>query len=290
MAARSSWKGYLKLSLVSVPVKAFTATATGAQVRLNQLHEECHSRVKYQKVCPVHGELSADEIVSGYEFSKGQYVVIDTDELEKLRTENDKSISVDCFVPADEIDPVYHTGRTYYLVPDGPIGQKPYALLRDSMREDNLHGVARVVLSKKEQLVMLRPIDNLIGMTVLSYAPQVKLSSSFDDELVDMEASPDELALTKQLMAALVREDFDITEYRDEYTEKLTELIEAKVEGKELVSPPAEEAPAVINLMDALKASVQQVAVPEKTAAAKKKPAKQMAASKTKAPRKKKSG
>ena len=288
MAARSSWKGYLKLSLVSVPVKAFTATATSAQVRLNQLHEECHSRIKYQKVCPVHGEVAADEIVSGYEFAKGQYVVVDTDELEKLRTESDKSVSVDCFVSADEVDPVYHSGRTYYLVPDGPVGQKPYALLRDSMAEENLHGVARVVISKKEQLVLLRPVDGLIGMTVLSYAPQVKSASAFEDELVDMEANADELALTKQLMSALVKDEFDLTDYKDEYTEKLTELIEAKVEGKELVSPAAEEAPAVINLMDALKASVQQVAVPEKApAASKKKPARKMAASKTTATRKK---
>ena len=112
MPARSSWKGYLKLSLVSVPVKAFTASSSTAQIHLNQLHDECKSRVKYQKTCPIHGEISNDEIVSGYEFAKGQYVVIDPQEIEKLRTSGDKSIAVDCFVGADEIDPVYHTGRT----------------------------------------------------------------------------------------------------------------------------------------------------------------------------------
>src|SRR5262245_5335711 len=107
MAARSSWKGFLKLSLVSVPVKAFTATASGGgDVRLNQLHAECHSRINYKKTCPVHGEVSPDQIVSGYEHAKGQYVVIDTDELEKLRTADDKAINIDTFVAPDELDPV----------------------------------------------------------------------------------------------------------------------------------------------------------------------------------------
>src|SRR5262245_43595897 len=130
MAARSTWKGYLKVSLVSVPVKAYTATSSsGSPIALNQLHDKCHSRIKYQKTCPVHGEVSTDEIVMGYEFAKGQYVVVNPDEIEKLRTEGDKSISVNAFVPADAIDPVYNSGKTYYLVPDGPVGQKPFSLL-----------------------------------------------------------------------------------------------------------------------------------------------------------------
>lgn len=287
MPARSSWKGYLKLSLVSVPVKAFTAGGSGGQISLNQLHEECHSRIKYQKVCPIHGEVSADEIVSGYEFSKGQYVVIDPGELEKLRSESDKSIAVDCFVGADEIDPVYHTGKTYYLVPDGPVGQKPYALLHQSMAEANLHAVAQVVISNREQLVRLRPLDHLIAMSVLAYDTQVKKAAGFEDEFTETQSSDQELELTKTLIGALVREDFDIAAYKDKYTERLTQLIESKVEGKELVSPPSEEAPQVINLMDALKASVQQVKPPTKAAAAQKKPAKKTTPAKMGAVRKK---
>lgn len=286
MPARSSWKGYLKLSLVSVPVKAFTASSSTAQIHLNQLHDECKSRVKYQKTCPIHGEISNDEIVSGYEFAKGQYVVIDPQEIEKLRSSSDKSIAVDCFVGADEIDPVYHTGRTYYLVPDGPVGQKPYSLLVQSMGDANLHGVARVVISNKEQLVLIRPIDNLLGMTVLAYDAQVKKPAAFEDEITESDATKQEVELTQTLINALVRDDFDIAGYKDQYTERLTQLIESKVEGKELVTPPSEEEPQVINLMEALKASVQQVKPPAKTAAARRKPARKMATSKKKAAKK----
>lgn len=281
MAARSSWKGYLQLSLVSVPVKAYTAVSSGSgPIRLNQLHEECHSRIRYQKTCPVHGEVASDEIVMGYEFAKGQYVVVDPDELDKLRSESDKAVRVDAFVPSDAIDPVYHSGRTYYLVPDGPVGQKPYALLRQSMQEEGLCGIAQVVISNREQLVMVRPLENLIAMTVLEYDDQVKKPAAFEDELTETTSAAEEVKLTKTLLSAMTRDDLDLSQYKDQYVEKLTQLIEAKVEGKELVTPPAEDHPPVINLMEALKASVQQVRVPTQTAAARKKPARKMAASK----------
>ncbi len=119
MAPRTSWKGYLKLSLVSVPVKAFTANNTAEAIRLNQLHKGCNSRVKYQKVCPEHGELAATDIVSGYEYVKDQYVVIDPQELSLLRPESDKSVQIDGFISPSAIDPIYYSGKTYYLLPDG---------------------------------------------------------------------------------------------------------------------------------------------------------------------------
>jgi DNA end-binding protein Ku len=276
MPARSSWKGYLKISLVSVPVKAYTATSSdGGRIALNQLHEECHSRIRYQKVCPIHGEVGNDEIVSGFEYAKGQYVVIDPEELDKLRTESDRSINVDAFVHADAIDPIYLSGKTYYLVPEGPVGQKPYALIRQCMADENVHAVAQVVISGREQLVLLRPAEDLIAMSVLSYEGQVKKPSAFEDELVETETSDRELKLTRQLIEALVEEKFDIGRYSDTYTEKLAKVIEAKVAGKELVSPPPEEEPQVINLMQALKESVQRIQTPRK-----KKPSRKMAASK----------
>jgi DNA end-binding protein Ku len=279
MAPRSTWKGYLKLSLISIPLKAYTATSSGGSpISLNQLHEECKSRIRYQKTCPIHGEVSNDEIVSGYEFAKGQYVIIDPDELDQLRTESDKSINVEKFVPADAIDPLYHSGKTYYLVPDGPVGQKPYSLLRQTMADSGLHAIAQVVFNKREQLVLLRPIEKLLGMTVLEYHAQVKQPAAFEDEVTDAEASPDELQLAKTLIEGMSADEVDLSQYKDTYVEKLTALIESKVEGKELVSPPAEEAPSVINLMDALKASVQQIKAPAK-AAATEKPARKMAAS-----------
>jgi DNA end-binding protein Ku len=174
MPARHTWKGYLRLSLVTVPVKAYTANASGGgEIHLNQIHETCHSRIRYKKTCPVHGEVPTDEIVSGYEFTKGQFVVIDPTELDKLRTESDRAVQIAMFIAPDALDPVYHSGQTYYLAPDGPVGAKPYALLHDGMTRLGLHALAQVVLRGREQLVLLRPVGKVIAMTMRSYASQV---------------------------------------------------------------------------------------------------------------------
>ena len=260
MAPRSTWKGFLKLSLVSVPVKAFTASATAAEVRLNQLHKPCNNRVKYKKTCPEHGEISNDEIISGYEYSKGQYVVVDPDEIDKLRTKGDRSVTIDGFIAPDEIDPVFHAGKTYYLLPDGAVGQKPYALLHRGMDDQNVCAVARVVISGKEQLVLLRTLDKLIAMTVLVHNGKIKSADSFTDELVDAEIGDEEMKLTNTLIEASKIDEFEFEKYKDEYTEKLTKLIQMKVEGEEVVQVPDVEEPKIINIMEALKKSVAEVA------------------------------
>lgn len=280
---RSSWSGYLKLSLVSVPVKAYTASnSSGGRISLNQLHAECHSRIRYQKVCPIHGEVSQDEIVSGYEYAKGQYVVIDPTELEKLRTPSDKSITIDAVVSDGTIDQVYLSERNYYLLPDGAIGYKPYNLILKALNEEHLQAVARVVLANRESLVLLRPYEGVLTMTVLNYKHEVKEPAGFRDEIVATELSDQEVKLTKQLIEGMQQEDFDLGVYKDEYTERLTQVIEAKVAGQEIVSQPSAEEPGVINLMDALKASVQRVKTPKKAAEEEKaatKPPKKTAAS-----------
>ena len=174
MPPRSSWKGFLKLSLVSVPVKAFTANNTSEEIRLNQLHAECNSRVRYKKVCPEHGELRGEEIVSGYEYSKDNYVVIDPDELQKLRSESDKAVAIEGFVAPEEIDPLYFSGRTYYLLPDGMAG---HAALRPAAQGHAGRlggGAAKVVMSGRVQMVLLRPVGELLTMSVLTYAKRIK--------------------------------------------------------------------------------------------------------------------
>jgi DNA end-binding protein Ku len=279
MAARSSWKGFLKLSLVSVPVKAYTATASGGgEVRLNQLHAECNSRINYKKSCPIHGEVSGEQIVSGYEYSKGQYVVVDTDELEKLRTEDDKAINIDTFIAPEELDPVLSSGKTYYLVPDGPVAQKPYAVLQQAMVELGRHAIARVVMHGKEQVVWLRPMDNLLSMTILNYDHEVTKPAAFEEELIKSAIEADELKLAKTLIEASTSKKLDYAKYKDLYTEKLTQLIEAKVAGKEVVAAPVHEQAHIINLMDALRQSVAKVQK-SAPAAASAKPPKKMAAS-----------
>jgi DNA end-binding protein Ku len=276
MPPRSSWKGYLRLSLVSVPVQAFNAMVSGGgDIHLNQLHADCGSRIRYKKVCPVHGEVTNSEIVSGYEYSKGRYVLIEPDELDRLRTDADRAINIDTFVEPGQIDPVYFDGRDYYLVPDGPVGQKPYAVLHRGMSELQRWAVGQAVFSGKEQLVLVRPVEDFLMMTMLHYEADVRKPSAFDDELTKPAISKEEVRLAETLIKASSTDKFDLSKYHDVYTERLTQLINAKFKGEEIVAPPEEEVAPVINLMDALRKSVAQTQRGGKTV----KPPKKMAGS-----------
>jgi DNA end-binding protein Ku len=268
---RATWKGFIKLSLVSVPVKGYTATSSAESVQLNQLHDKCHSRIQYKKSCPIHGEIESAEIVKGYQFAKDQYAIIDTDEIEKLRSESDRSINIEKFVRPELLDPIFYSGKTYYLTPDGQPGQKPYALLHQALAEENLCGLAQVVISNREQLVALRPMEKLLAISVLHYAEELNKPAAYEDELAPTEVSDQELKLAKTLIDATTSDELNLDQYRDLYNERLTKLIEIKVAGQEVVQAPTEEGPTVINLMDALKASVEQAKkkAPAKTAARK---------------------
>jgi len=256
MAPRTSWKGHLRLSLVSVPVRAFTANDTSSDVRLNQLHEECNARVKYKKVCPEHGELQSSEIVSGYEYTKDQYVIVRPDELARLRRQPDKSVQIEGFFRQEELDPRYHAGKTYYLLPDGVAGEKPYALLHEGMVAGGVHAIARAVISGREQLVMVRPMGRMLALSVLQWGAAVKDPDEFESELGDQELTADEKGLTQTLISASLLDEFDPASYTDGYAQQLKELIRLKVEGKEIVEAPQADEPAILNLMDALKRSV----------------------------------
>jgi DNA end-binding protein Ku len=253
---RSSWKGYLKLSLVSVPVRGYTANIAASEIRLHQLHSECHSRVKYQKTCPIHGEVPKEEIVSGYEYAKGEYVIIEPEEIARLRGERERAVTIDAVVSQHTIDPVYFTDKCYYLAPDGAIGQKPFALIQKCLADEELQAVGRVVLYGREELVLVRPVEHVLAMTALKYESEVAHADILNEEVEQTELNRDELNLTKKLLDAFEKPKFSLAAYKDHYVEELRKIIEAKVEGKELVTPPAAEEPRVINLMDALKKSV----------------------------------
>jgi len=290
MAPRTSWKGFLKLSLISVPVKAFTANNTSEDVRLNQLHADCNSRVKYKKVCPEHGELKSDEIVSGYEYAKDQYVIIGSDEIDKLRAESDKSVRIDGFIPPDAVDPVYYAGKTYYLLPDGVAGTRPYVLLHRGMVDAGVHAIAQVVIAGREQLVLLRPVDKMLVMSVLNVAKKVKSIVAFVEEIEDDDVVKEELDLAGTLIDASTIAEFDYADYKDGYVEKLSKLIQMKVDGQEIVQARDPEEPKIINLMDALKKSVAEARseAPAKrpAAATRKSSAKSSAKTSAKAPTK----
>src|SRR5438477_1173545 len=210
MALRSSWEGFLRLNLISVPVKAYSATQKGkGRIGFHLIHEKCHNRIRYEKVCPVHGEVPNDEIVSGYEVAKGQYVLVKPEELKNLKAESDKSINLDVFIKPDELDPVYYTDRTYYLAPDGKVGDKPYAMLHQVMSETKRYAVGTMIFTGREHVVLVRPAEKLLAVTFLSFHNQVKLPAAFADEAPDEKVSGQELKLARTLVEASTSGDFD---------------------------------------------------------------------------------
>lgn len=259
MAARSAWKGYLKISLVTVPVRAFSTHAGGGgPIHLNQLHKDCNSRIKHEKKCPIHGPVTTSEIVSGYKLGDDQYVIIDLEELDKLRTPTDKTINVQEFVAPDAIDPLFLAGRNHYLVPDGAIGQKPFGVVCQLLRERNCYAIATVVMKDKEELVLLRELDGLLVMSLLNYHSEVSSTAPFQEDVVRSEATPGEIEMARLLFSSMTQETLDYAKYKDVYTEKLAKLIDIKVEGKQIVAPPEQEEVKVINLMDALVKSLEK--------------------------------
>jgi DNA end-binding protein Ku len=257
MAARSSWEGYLKLNLVSVPVKAFSAnTAGGGRIAFNQIHATCHRRIRYKKVCPIHGEVSNDEIVPGFEVSKGEYVLMDKKEMDKLKVEGDRAIRIDAFIEPKLIDPIYYAGRTYYLAPDGKLAQKSYAVIHKAMSERKRFAVAEIVFGSREQVVVIRPMGRMLAMSFVSYEDQIKPPSAFESEVPKVDVPARELKLAESLIDEVTEDKFDLGGYRDDYTDRLRKMIEARAAGKKVSAVNEEEEPEVINLMDALKKSL----------------------------------
>ena len=258
MGLHSNWEGFLKLNLLSIPVKAYTASISASHISFHQIHAGCGSRIRHQKVCPVHGEVTKDEVVSGYELTKGKYVIIEPDELAKLRKEDEKTITIDVFVPSGTIDPIYFSGRSFYLTADGKVGQKPYEVIQRVMTEQKREAVAKVVVAGREDLALVRPIEKSIVMTILKYADEVKNPSAFQDECPNTKPSRAELDMAENLVEASTVEEIDLSAYHDEYEADVAKLIEAKSKGKKIVPRRAAPAPAVSNLMDALRQSLKQ--------------------------------
>lgn len=261
-AARPYWKGFLSFGMINVPVRLFTTSAsTTNDIKLNQIHKDCGARVQYKKVCPLHGELKAEEIVSGYEFADDQYVLFDPAELDKLRSPKDKTINIAAFIPPESVDPVYFSGDTYYLTPDGPVAQKPYTLLHKAMEKEGRWAFAQMVLRDREQIALVRPVGKLLAVTKLAYSSEVKAREQFESEVVSVEVSQKELELAKTLTDMMATDEFKLEDYADKYKENMRKLIDLKVQGKQISAAPPEggvETTDVLNLMDALQRSVEQ--------------------------------
>ena len=263
MNARATWKGSLHVSLLAVRVKAYSSAAPEQEtIHLHQLHRNCQSRIRYQKVCPVHGPLASDQIVMGYEHAPHQHVQVDLSELDHFRSSHElRAIRIDTFVDQGRITPLYYGEKHYYLLPDGPTAQLPYGLLVQAMLTRGAEAVAQVILSKREQLVLLRPVrQRLLVMTCLKYAAQVRSPEAFAGQLGDPPSlAEEELKLAESLVAKRTCQDFDLARYKDEYAEKLAQLVDAKVQGRQLPAAKQDEPNPVFSLMQALQASVEQV-------------------------------
>jgi DNA end-binding protein Ku len=282
---RTTWNGSVSFGLVNIPVGLAPATKPAARqsdVSFRMLHRECGTPIKQKRWCPVHErDVESDELVRGWEVSKGQFVTVEDAELEAIeQRDTSRTIDISRFVRLEEVDPVYFD-RTYFLVPAGAeAARRPYVLLHEAMREAGVAALGRFVLAGKEKLCLIRPMGEALALETLFVHDDVKDHAEIDDAVAGSEVRKPELDLAKQIIASL-EGDFDPEELRSTYRESLRELLEAKLEGTEIVAPePAAPAP-VVDLMEALRASVAAAKGTTEPAGTKKKaaPRKRSAAS-----------
>jgi DNA end-binding protein Ku len=272
-APRATWKGQIKLSLVSFPVKLFTAVSSANRVSFNQLHKACNRRLKQQMVCPEHGPVERADIVKGYEYEDDRYVIMEEADFEKIKLETNHTIELTQFIDAEALHPLYHDSA-YFVAPDGPLAEDAFRVIREALKASGKVGLGRVVLSGREQAVALQVEDKGFLLTTLRSAEEVRNPSLYFEDIRNGDVQPDQLKLAQQLIANYEAE-FDPATFKDRYQESLLEIIRAKVAGSEPVIVQQEEAGKIINLMDALKQSLSKAPPP---AAQKKPPAKSVAA------------
>src|SRR6266542_4002070 len=259
---RTTWNGSISFGLVSIPVGLAPATKPAARqsdVSFRMLHAECGTPIKQKRWCPLHErEVGPDEIVKGWEVSKGEFVIVEEAELEAIeRSSDSRSIEITRFVPLDSVDPIY-LDRTYFLVPaTQPAARRPYVLLLEAMRETEMGGIGKFVQAGKEKLCLIRPKGDALALETLFLAEDVYSQAEIDEAVEGTEVPDPELDLARQLVESLVG-DFDPGELTSDYRRDLRAMLEAKLQGAEIARPePVTETP-VIDLMDALKRSVAE--------------------------------
>lgn len=265
------WKGSISFGLVNIPIKLHTATED-KDIKLRTLHNKCHAPIKYEKICSVcEEEVKPEDIVKAYEYTKGKFVVLDNEELEKLRKENeDKAVEIIDFVKMEQIDPIYFD-RSYFMSPSEG-GGKAYSLLRKALLESKKVGLAKIIIRSKEQLAVIRVYENVLIMETIHYPDEVRKAGDVPSVPADDKVTERELDTAIMLIDQLTS-DFNPEKYTDDYRTALLELIESKRKGQETVSAATKEvASNVTDLMAALQASIDRTK-PPKTAAPRKKAA-----------------
>src|SRR4051812_27519105 len=256
MAPRPTWKGYLKLSLVSCAVAMYTATSTSSRIRLNIINRETGNRIRNQAIDSETGDVvEADDKVKGYEIDKGQYVLLEEEELDEVALESTHTIEIESFVPRDEVDEIY-LDESFYIVPDDEVAYEAFAVIREAMEKTDMVALGRVVMHRRERLLMLEARGKGIAATALRYKTEVRKEDTYFDEIPATKVPQDMLQLAEHILEQK-KGHFDPSKFEDRYEDALSALIKAKRAGKEPPASPAPRPSNVINLMDALRRSVK---------------------------------
>jgi DNA end-binding protein Ku len=254
---RTIWNGSLNFGLVNIPIGLAVAQQR-KDVAFRTLHRECGTPIKQKRYCPFHErDVEAEELVKGWEFSKGQFVVVEDEDLESVALTRSQSVDILRFVPISEVDPIYFD-RAYYLAPADPAAQRrPYVLLLRAMQEAEMAAVGKFVLWGKENLCLIRPLGDSLALETLYFAEDIRSREEIDEAVGETKVKDAELAMARQLVDSLVGE-FDPQDYENEYRGDLREMLEAKLAGKEIARPEPVTTAPVVDLMEALKQSVAQ--------------------------------
>jgi DNA end-binding protein Ku len=253
------------VSLVNIAVKVFPATESAAVLSFNQLHGECQTKIQQKKWCPhCEREVTTSELVKGYEFEKGRWVVVTDEDIQKVRVESTRVINLVQFADDSEIDPIY-VDRAYYLAPDGPMAAEAFAVMREGMA--GKAGIGKVALYGREYLVAIRPQKKGMVMYTLHHDAEIRSIDSIEElNSVPTKVKPDEMKLAKQVIATFDA-DLNLKDYKDEYTEGLRQIIDAKIAGEEFVAQEVQEPAKVVDLMEALRRSLDSVSTTKKKSA-----------------------
>lgn len=255
MGMHTIWKGSISFGLVHIPVKLFAATEN-KNVSFRQLHEKCHTPIKYEKVCPsCETEVSQEDIVKGYEYEKGKFVILNEEELDVLAQKNNKHIEIVDFIKLEEIDPIYFN-RSYYLGPHEH-GEKAYSLLQKAMQDSQKVAIAKIMLRAKEHLAAIRVYEQALVLETIHYPDEVRRAENIPGLRDDIQISDKEMEMALQLVEQLTT-TFDPEKYTDEYRERVKELVQNKVSGNEVKIAPEVPQTDITNLMEALQQSINE--------------------------------
>jgi DNA end-binding protein Ku len=257
MPPRSSWKGYLKLSLVSCPVALYPTSTTTERIRFNTLNRKTGNRVKRQFIDAETGQVVENEDqVRGHEIARGQYIMIEDDELSAIALESTHTIDIESFAPRSSIDERY-LDTPYYIAPDDRVGQEAFAVIRETMRKKKMVGIARVVLQRRERILMIEPLGKGLLATSLRYSNEVRQADAYFEDVPDVTLSDEMIDLASHIIERK-QAPFDPSQFNDRYENAMVELIKSKQAGKPIQSAQAPRPANVINLMDALRRSIAE--------------------------------